>query len=71
VLPRDVPRVHVSWDAETIDLKPAETQRRLLEGEPSVAVGVLNSELVLNPVALEDGEEKIVARCVTEVLRRR
>jgi L-seryl-tRNA(Ser) seleniumtransferase len=71
VLPRDVPRVHVSWDAGTIDLKPTETQRRLLEGEPSVAVGVLNSELVLNPVALEDGEEKIVARCVTEVLQRR
>lgn len=66
VLPRWVPRVYMNWDVTVLRVTPQQITQRLLEREPSVAVGPLPEGLSINPIMLNDGEEEIVARCVVE-----
>jgi len=68
VLPRWVPRVYLTWDKEALGASPAEVRKRLLEGQPSVAVGAIPGGLSVNPIVLDDGEEEVVAQRVAETL---
>jgi uncharacterized pyridoxal phosphate-dependent enzyme len=61
VLPREVPRVYLTWNAAEVGFGPREAAARLRQGEPSIAVGPLSDGLMLNPITLSPGEEQIVA----------
>jgi D-glucosaminate-6-phosphate ammonia-lyase len=47
---------------------PAEVARRLLEGEPAVAVGSFDGGVLVNPIAMVAGEEQVVADRLRQVL---
>lgn len=66
VLPRHLPRMHLRCEHGP---SAHELQGALLVGEPHVAAGTFDDELVVNPVALQEGEEVIVARRIGEILR--
>lgn len=68
VLPRQVPRVHLSWDQHALGFTQLELQRVLLDGVPSIAVGRMDEWITVNPITLLEGEEKIVARRLGEAL---
>jgi L-seryl-tRNA(Ser) seleniumtransferase len=68
VLPRWVPRVYLTWDKEMLGISPAEVRRKLLEGEPSIAVGAIPEGLSVNPIVLDEGQEQVVAHRVAETL---
>jgi uncharacterized pyridoxal phosphate-dependent enzyme len=67
VQPNWIPRVYIDWDPRTVPLSRDEIGRRLLAGEPAVAVGASATGLYVNPQTLEPGEEDIVARRLREV----
>ena len=64
ILPRDVPRVYITWDATTIGFDPAAIAAHLRRGTPAVAVGIVPDGIMLNPITLEEGEAEIVAHQV-------
>ena len=69
VRPRSCPRVRIELDEEVLGMTKAQVVEALWEGEPPVAVdGQCYGGINLSPQVLRDGEEKIVARRIREVL---
>lgn len=66
--PACVPRAHAEYDPHTVGLTPAEVAKRLMDGDPSIAVGYERGCIKLNPIVLEEGDEDIVAQKVKEIL---
>lgn len=66
--PGDVPRAHIEFDPRTIGVTPAEVAKKLMDGNPSIAVGYERDCIVLNPIVLEEGQEHVVGQRVKEVL---
>ena len=67
IQPAWIPKVYLDWDPQVIPLTRDEAARRLLEGQPGIAVGARASGLYVNPHTLEEGQEKVVARRLREV----
>jgi D-glucosaminate-6-phosphate ammonia-lyase len=65
-----VPHVRITWDAAAKGLTPAQTVQALLDGEPSIGVRPDESGIVVGVWMMRDGDEKVVARRVREVLER-
>jgi hypothetical protein len=63
-----VPICLVHLDPAVVGLTPAEAAERLLEDEPSVGVGRFDGGLIVNPIALEAGEEVAVAAGMRRLL---
>lgn len=70
VLPREVPRVYLTWHVAQVGFGPAEAAERLRRGEPSIAVGLLADGVMLNPITLSPGEEELVAHHVAALFDR-
>jgi D-glucosaminate-6-phosphate ammonia-lyase len=66
-----VPHVRVSWDAGALGLTPAEVERALVEGEPSIRTRANRDSLMVGVWMMRPGEADIVARRLREVLARR
>lgn len=65
---RRIPRVKISWDEKMLRFTGDECEKRLLEGEPRIAV--LRSHLqgiVLAPFMADPGDERLVARRFQEI----
>ncbi|MCL5256670.1 MAG: aminotransferase class V-fold PLP-dependent enzyme [Chloroflexi bacterium] len=66
-----VPQVYLSLDEHALGFTSLDVVNRLLEGEPMIAVGqglAYEGTIILNPCTIEDGQEEIIARRLTEVL---
>ena len=68
VTPEGIPVTQVRWDASTIPLTPDEAAQELYEGSTGIKVGADEEGLTISPHTLQDGEERIVAQRVTQVL---
>jgi hypothetical protein len=68
IRPVTIPRAAVTWETDLIPLTPAEAARRLLAGDPAIAVGQSASALLLNPQTLRPGEAESVAERLSAVL---
>ena len=66
-----VPHVRISWDAAARGIKASEVVRALREGEPSIATRSENDTIVVGVWMMRNGEDKIVARRLKEVLERK
>ena len=65
-----VPHVRITWDAASKGLTPGQAVQALLDGEPSIGVRPDESGIVVGVWMMRDGDEKVVARRVREVLER-
>jgi uncharacterized pyridoxal phosphate-dependent enzyme len=71
VHPRHVPRVVVGWPVDRVGMTAAEVQAALLEGDPPVAVGRWEDELVVNPSLVAEEDVPLVGDRLAGVLSRR
>jgi L-seryl-tRNA(Ser) seleniumtransferase len=69
IQPVTIPRAYVEWDASALNLGVEEAVRELRADEQPIAVGSTEIGLVLNPQELAPGEEKVVSRCIAELVR--
>lgn len=67
--PACVPRAHIEFDPGTVLLTAAEVAKKLMDGDPRIAVGYERNCIKLNPIVLERGQEQVVAQKVKEVLK--
>jgi L-seryl-tRNA(Ser) seleniumtransferase len=66
-----VPHVRITWDATQKGLTPAAAVKALRDGEPSIGTRSEGKDVVVGVWMMRQGEEKIVARRLKEVLERR
>ncbi|HUX86719.1 MAG TPA: SelA-like pyridoxal phosphate-dependent enzyme, partial [Chloroflexota bacterium] len=62
------PRALLTFDEKLLGLTVDQIVQALRDGEPSIVVSSRRGGIYLNPQTLEDGEEKIIARRLAEVL---
>jgi len=62
------PHMSVMWDADVLGISPAQVKRRLSEGDPRIEVSGGEDGISINPYMMEEDEEQIVARRLTEIL---
>lgn len=63
------PRLRVTWDEVVLGLTVAEVREKLKEGNPRIVVGGGGNAMTVNPHLLRDGEEKLIADRLREILR--
>jgi L-seryl-tRNA(Ser) seleniumtransferase len=63
-----VPHVRISWDAAALGISANEVVRALRDGEPSIATRAENRALVVGVWMMRNGEDKVVARRLKQVL---
>jgi len=61
------PRACVTWD-EVLGLTVAEVKEKLKQGDPRIIVGGGANAIVINPHLLRDGEEKLIADRLKQML---
>jgi uncharacterized pyridoxal phosphate-dependent enzyme len=64
-----VPHMHIEWDQTKIKLDPKEASKQLRAGDPSIVLGQSKTGLGMNSFMLQPGEDKIIAKHLTELLR--
>ena len=62
------PHMTIRWDEERLGMSPAEAKQQLSRGEPRIEISGGKDGLTINPYMMEDGEERIVAPRLREVL---
>lgn len=62
------PRARVTWDEEVLGFTVAEAREKLKQGDPRVIVGGGADAIVVNPHLLRDGEEKLIADRLKQIL---
>ena len=68
VTPEGIPVTQVRWDASVIPMTPDEAAQELYEDSTGIKVGADEDGLTISPHTLQDGEERIVAQRVAQVL---
>jgi L-seryl-tRNA(Ser) seleniumtransferase len=67
---RKIPRVYVQWDEQALGLTTRECMRRLLDGDPRIAVLQHEQQGIFLTMFMADpGDEKVVARRLKEVFQ--
>jgi L-seryl-tRNA(Ser) seleniumtransferase len=64
---RRVHRVLVKWDESALKISPNECEKRLMEGDPRIAVLRHNGAIMFTLFMNDPGDEKIVARRMREI----
>ncbi|MGA8270517.1 MAG: hypothetical protein WB919_03095, partial [Candidatus Sulfotelmatobacter sp.] len=66
-----VPHMSITWDAARISLTPEQASKALRSSQPSIVMGTGEgrSGLAMNSFMLQPGEDKIVARQLSRLLR--
>lgn len=62
------PRALITLDAAALGFDTRHVVKALRDGEPSIAVATNREGILVNPQTLQEGEDKIVARRLAEVL---
>jgi hypothetical protein len=57
------------FDEKRLGITAAEIHKMLLEGDPPIYVHQVENQIIINPQCLQDGEEKIIAQRIKEILR--
>ena len=65
------PVLKIQWDAASLGIDGAGVARELSQGEPRIEVFHGESSIPINPYMMEDGEERIVATRLREILTSR
>lgn len=65
------PRARLTFDESTLGITAAEINKMLLEGNPPIYVHQQGNEITINPQCLQDGEEKIIAERIKEILKKK
>ena len=69
-----VPHLIVNWDEKRLKITPDEMKRQLWDGDPSIATarvhGTGDDGFLVSVFMLQEGEERIVARRMREILAR-
>ena len=68
VTPEGIPVTQVRWDASVIPMTPDEAAQELYEDSTGIKVGADEDGLTISPHTLQDGEERVVAQRVAQVL---
>jgi uncharacterized pyridoxal phosphate-dependent enzyme len=63
------PRARLIFDEKRLGITAAEIHKMLLEGDPPIYVHQVENQIIINPQCLQDGEEKIIAQRIKEILR--
>ncbi len=63
------PTLRIEWDQEVVRLGPQEVEQQLSTGEPRIEVSSHGAGISLMPYMMEEGEYKIVAQRLEEILR--
>jgi L-seryl-tRNA(Ser) seleniumtransferase len=67
-----VPHVQFTWDENKVKVSPAQVTKQLAAGEPSIIIGRVHGSgdkgILISVFVLQDGEEKIVASRLREIL---
>ncbi len=66
---RRVHRVRAEWDEKALRISPDECEKRLLEGEPRIAVLRSHGAIVFTLFMNDPGDEKLVARRMHEIFK--
>ncbi|MFN2445131.1 MAG: aminotransferase class V-fold PLP-dependent enzyme [Vicinamibacterales bacterium] len=66
-----VPHIRISWDAGSGGLTAGQVVQAMRDGEPSIGVRAEDNALVIGVWMMRDGEDKIVARRLRQVLERK
>jgi len=66
-----VPHVRITWDAAQKGITPAAAVKALRDGEPSIGTRSEGKDVVVGVWMMRQGEEKVVARRLREVLEKR
>ncbi len=62
------PFLRISWDSRALGTTPAVVSRRLMDGEPRIALHLLEDGLRVNPYMMEDGDAAVVAERLRELM---
>jgi L-seryl-tRNA(Ser) seleniumtransferase len=63
-----VPHIRISWDGEAKKMTAADVVRALRDGEPSIGTRAEGGTIVIGVWMMRQGEDKIVARRLRQVL---
>jgi L-seryl-tRNA(Ser) seleniumtransferase len=66
---RQMPYALITFDEESLGLTKADIANLLQTGEPSIRFGETGNGILLNPHTLQDGEEKIIANRIKEIVQ--
>lgn len=69
IQPYCIPRAYVALDEKQLGTTKEDIAEMLKGGKPGIVVGALRTGIVLNPHMLEEGQEKVVADRLTEIIR--
>jgi L-seryl-tRNA(Ser) seleniumtransferase len=67
----NVPHIRISWDAAARGITAAEVVRALRDGEPSIGARAEAGSLVIGVWMMRQGEDRIVARRLQQVLEKK
>jgi L-seryl-tRNA(Ser) seleniumtransferase len=63
------PTLSIWWDEDVVRISPTELRRELEEGDPRIALGMRDGNVFIMPYMMEEGEERVVAQRLQEVLQ--
>jgi L-seryl-tRNA(Ser) seleniumtransferase len=62
------PHLSIQWQAEALGVSAAEARQQLSAGEPRIEVSGGADSLTINPYMMAEGEDRIVAQRLAELL---
>ena len=62
------PHLTISWDAEKLGVSPPQVRQQLSESDPRIEMSGGADGVTINPYMMEDGEELIVAKRLTQAM---
>lgn len=68
---RQMPNALIVFDEVSLGLTKADIVNLLQTGEPSIRVGGTGNGILINPHTLQDGEEKIIAKKIKEIVQQK
>ena len=68
---RPIPNAVITFDEVKLGLTKANIVSFLVNGEPSIRFGETSNGIVINPHTLQDGEEKIIAKRIKEIIQQK
>jgi len=63
------PRVRLTFDESKLGITATEVNRLLRKGNSAIYAAHSGNEITLNPQCLQDGEERIIARRLKQILK--
>ncbi|MBC8235864.1 hypothetical protein H8E77_40465, partial [bacterium] len=68
---RQMPNALITFDEANLGMTKAEIANLLQTGEPSIRFSETGDGILINPHTLQDGEEKIIAKRIKEIVQQK